>query len=369
MAKINKIVLTGGPCAGKTTAKVAIQEFFTNKGYSVLFVSETATELITGGISPTTCKNPLEFQKILFHLQCEKEKSYLAGAEALCADKILIVCDRGLLDNKAYMSADEFEEVLQISGLNEVEVRDAYDAVFHLVTTAKGAVDVYLEQMKNNPARTEPPEKAAELDDKLIAAWTGHPHLRVIDNSTDGKEKVARLIKEIALVLGEPEPCEIERKFLIRYPDIQWLESQPNCQKIDIIQTYLNSGKDEEIRVRQRGLNGNYLYFRTTKKKISDTRRIESERRLTKEEYLKALMDADTSKHQIRKTRYCLMYENQYFEIDIYPFWQNQAILEIELNDENAPILFPEEISLIKEVTADNTYKNASLAKEIPTET
>ena len=91
-------------------------------------------------------------------------------------EKVLIVCDRGALDNKAYMTDAEFASVLESMGLNEVELRDSYDAVFHLVTAAKGAEKFYT--TANNVARTETVEQAAALDDKLIAAWTGHPHLR-----------------------------------------------------------------------------------------------------------------------------------------------------------------------------------------------
>ena len=65
---------------------------------------------------------------------------------------------------------------------------------------------------------------------------------------------------------------------------------------------------------------------------------------------------------EIRKTRYCLTYENQYFEIDVYPFWNDKAIVEIELSDENTEVVFPEQIKVIKEVTDDEAYKNASLA-------
>lgn len=92
-------------------------------------------------------------------------------------------------------------------------------------------------------------------------------------------------------------------------------------------------------------------------------KRVEIERRLSQAEYLNLLMDADTSRKQIRKTRYCLTYKNQYFEIDIYPFWNDKAIAEIELSDENAEIVFPKQIKVIKEVTDDDSYKNASLAK------
>lgn len=50
--KISKIVITGGPCGGKSTALGRIKDRFTAKGYRVLFVSETATELISGGVAP-----------------------------------------------------------------------------------------------------------------------------------------------------------------------------------------------------------------------------------------------------------------------------------------------------------------------------
>ena len=171
-----------------------------------------------------------------------------------------------------------------------------------------------------------------------------------------------KLVAEIRSFLGEPEPYEIERKFLIEYPDTEALEKNPNCKRVEIIQTYLNSENGDEVRVRQRGENGSYIYFQTTKKKVDDVKRVEIEHRLTKDEYLTLLMDADTTKRQIRKTRYCLTYESQYFEIDVYPFWDEQAIVEIELNDENAAITFPEFIKVIKEVTDDDSYKNSALA-------
>lgn len=359
--EISKIVITGGPCAGKSTAMSWVQNAFTQMGYTVLFVSETATELISGGVAPWTCGSNVEYQKCQLKLQIEKENIFEQAARTMSVDKVLIVCDRGTLDNKAYMDDIEFAEAIQFIGSNEVALRDNYDAVFHLVTAAKGAEEFYT--TANNSARTETAEEAAALDDKLISAWTGHPHLRVIDNTSAFEDKMKKLVSEIASFLGEPEPYEIERKYLIEYPDIKWLESNPSCQRIEIIQTYLNSAAGEEVRVRQRGIDGNYIYFQTIKRKVSDVKRVEIERRLSQAEYLKLLMEADTTKRQIRKTRYCLTYENQYFEIDVYPFWSDKAIAEIELSDENAAIVFPKQIKVIKEVTDDDSFKNASLAK------
>lgn len=357
---ITKIVITGGPCAGKSTAMSRIQSTFAEMGYRVIFVSETATELITGGVTPNLSTNS-DFQKNLATLQLAKERVFMNAATAAQMQKTLVVCDRGILDAKAYMSKSEFEMLLADLQTSEVELRDNYDAVFHLVSAAKGANAYYT--TANNSARKESAEQAALIDDKLIAAWTGHPHLRVIDNSTDFEVKIKRLIEEIASFLGEPEPFEIERKFLIEYPDIRLLETIPNCRKVEIIQTYLHSENGEEIRVRQRGENGNYIYFQTIKKKVDSMKRIEIENRLSQQEYLTLLMQADTSKRQIRKDRYCLMYENQYFEIDIYPFWNDKAICEIELKSENENVVFPHFLKVMKEVTDDNNYKNASLAR------
>ncbi|MBQ1447262.1 MAG: ATP-binding protein, partial [Solobacterium sp.] len=227
--QITKIVITGGPCAGKSTAMSWIQNAFTQLGYRVLFVPETATELISGGVAPWTCGTNEEYQKCQVRLQAVKEELFEQAARTMDADRILIVCDRGMMDNKVYMTEEEFIRVLDSISTNEVQARDSYDAIFHLVTAAKGAVEFYT--TANNVARYETVEEAVVVDDHLIDAWTGHPHLRIIDNSTGFDLKMRRLISEISSFLGEPESYEIERKFLINRPDLQWLENHPSCRK------------------------------------------------------------------------------------------------------------------------------------------
>ena len=359
--ELRKIVITGGPSAGKTTGLSWVQNEFSKLGYTVLFVPETATELISGGVAPWTCGTNLDYQKVQMTLQLEKERLFEQAARTMKADKILIVCDRGALDNKSYMNEEEFAEVLRYVGKTEVELRDSYDAVFHMVTAAKGAEQFYTRE--NNKARYESVAEAVKQDDKLIAAWTGHPHMRVIDNSVDFNHKLRRLIAEIRLALGEPEPLEIERKFLIAYPDVQWLESMPNCRRVEIVQYYLPAREGDELRIRKRGENGSYIYYKTLKRRISDYKRLEVEERLSEGEFLSLLQEADPDKRPVRKSRWCLTYEGQYFEIDLYPFWKDQAIVEIELSDEDAEIVFPPELKVLREVTRDPAFKNAALAK------
>ena len=154
--KITKIVITGGPCAGKTTAMSWIQNAFTKEGYLVLFVSETATELSSGGAPWKYTKNNKEYQLQITKLMLAKEQAFEGAARTFDEEKVLIVCDRGTLDNRAYMSEEEFRYVLDQLGTGEVELRDRYDAVFHLVTAAKGAVEFYTNA--NNAARYETAE-------------------------------------------------------------------------------------------------------------------------------------------------------------------------------------------------------------------
>ena len=166
---IKKIVITGGPCGGKSTALEWIKNAFSKQGYTVLFASETATDLITGGVAPWTCGKNVDHQKCQMTLQLTKDEVFEYAASTMPKEKILIVCDRGAIDNCAYMNGEEFEETLRHIGKGAVELRDRYDAVFHLVTAADGAEAFYTTE--NNAARTVTVEEAIALDRRLISAW------------------------------------------------------------------------------------------------------------------------------------------------------------------------------------------------------
>ncbi|MCF0208920.1 MAG: AAA family ATPase [Bacteroidaceae bacterium] len=365
MQTIRFIVLTGGPCAGKSTAMSWIQNAFSERGYKVLFVPETATELINGGVAPWTCGTNADFQCLQFHLQEVKEGIFIKAAKTMKDEKILIVCDRGMMDNKVYMNDEELASVIQRINLDVVAQRDKYDAIFHLVTAAKGEEEIYLNNKEGNSARIETVEQACALDDKLIAAWDGHPHHRIIDNSSNFENKMKRLVSEIASFLGEPAPYEAERRFLIEYPNIADLQTCADCQKVEIIQNYYNNKKGDEIRVRQHNENGSNTFYKMVKKSVSSTTKITTEKRLTEKEYIRLLEEADSSIHQLHKTRYCFTYNNQYFEIDIFPFWKDKAIVKIELVEVKADVKMPDFLIVIKDVTGDIEYKNFTLAKNL----
>ena len=362
MQEITKIVITGGPCAGKTTAMSWIQNSFTRMGYTVLFVPETATELISGGVAPWTCGTNYEYQVCQMGLQRFKEETFQKAARTMPQAKILIVCDRAEFDNKAYMTDEEFVKILDKMGFTEEQMYAEYDAVFHLVTAANGAKEFYT--LANNAARYETVEQAVALDNTLIRCWSGHPRFSVIGNEMGFEEKMRALITEISDFLGEKEPRAVKRKFLIAFPDVDILEHMENCHKVEVIRTYLKSGKNEEIRIRKRGMGDYYTYSLHARMIAQNGEYVETERQLTHDEYEVLLKQADPHMREIRKTRYCFTFGEHYFELDLYSLWKHQAIVEVEANSRIGEIQFPDFVKVMRELTGLAEFRNAELAKK-----
>ena len=361
--RVVKIVLTGGPCAGKTTGLVRVREHLENLGWKVVVLRETATDLINGGVAVNTFKDPVEFQRLLFRLQLEKENLVEKSFQGFGCP-VVILCDRGLCDAAAYIGKEEFTEMLLGMGLSYGELFDRYDAVIHLVTAAIGAIEAYT--TSNNHARGETAEQAKALDVATQDAWVGHNHLRLIKNNGDFDAKMTTLLKEICAVLGVPEPLECERKFLVKMPDLAALRRLDNCAEVKILQTYLKPDKGGgERRLRIRSLLGHDTYVLTRKKPTGDLgSRIETERNLSAEEYLQYLKERDRRRSSINKTRFCIMDREtgHYLELDVYDEDRRYAVLEIETATLHELVRFPGCLQLMREVTGDERFSNHSIA-------
>jgi len=143
--KIWKLVLTGGPCGGKTTGQARLSTFFENLGWKVYRVPETATVLLGGGVNFADLPEyaQIEFQENLLRTMIQIENSFFALAEA-SERNCLVICDRGTMDASAFVSKQEWDEILQRNMCDEVDIRDnRYHQVVHMVTSAKGAEQYY----------------------------------------------------------------------------------------------------------------------------------------------------------------------------------------------------------------------------------
>ena len=158
---------------------------------------------------------------------------------------------------------------------------------------------------------------------------------------------------------------EIERKFLIAMPDEAFLE---NCDRSEITQTYLRGEENITERVRKRVYRDKCEYTHTVKRKLNDMRRVEDEREIDGNTCSELLERADPARRPIQKTRCCFSHGGKLWELDVFPFWENQAFLEIELTSEEEDFSLPPGIRLIREVTDDPRYTNAALSFEIPDE-
>lgn len=359
---IARIVLTGGPAAGKTTLISRIlKEFKPEDGWRVVTIPETATELMGGfGIKPYGgCVSMEDFQYFVIDDQLHKEKLALKAAEMVPEQNVLIIYDRALLDDKAYISDEQFKKTLAAFGKTEEQVLAGYDAVLHLVTCAKGAEHAY---NFGNAARYETVEQAREMDDRTLRAWSAHPALHVVDNSANFEDKIERAIAQIYRILGQPVPEPGKRKYLIAMPDCEELCRRRGATAVRMMQTYLSSANPRlERRIRQQMNGADYLYFYTEKRVAEDGTRWVTERPISEKEYVAYLMEGDLSLHAVKKTKYRFTFGDRRMDIDVYPFSSSRAILYAYGGDGEGPL--PPEVSVLRDVTGDAEYKNRNLAR------
>ena len=302
--KILRIVLTGGPAAGKTTLISRIlKEFKQEDGWKVITIPETATDLISGfGLGPFPgCMSMEEFQYFVISDQLHKEQLALKGAETVPEEKVLIIYDRAIFDDRAYITQEQFEKTLSFFGKTPEEIMSGYDAVLHLVTCAKGAEFAY---NFGNAARYENLDAAREKDDMTLQAWSSHPRVSVIDNSVDFEDKINRAIARIYEIIGESVPDVSKSKYLISMPDTAVLVEKFKATDLDMMQTYLiNSNPNIERRIRQQENGQDYLYFYTEKRIGEDGTRWVTERPISEKEYIRYLMNCDAALHPVRKKK------------------------------------------------------------------
>ncbi|MBQ6210428.1 MAG: AAA family ATPase [Prevotella sp.] len=362
MKDIKRIVLTGGPCAGKTTALVRIIEHFSSHGFKVFTIPEVPTLFTQAGMDYLTDNKGFfyEGEKATLEIQMALEDRFLRMAEQ-CTEPCIVVCDRGTMDISAYMTPELWEDITTAVGTNTAELRARYDAVLHLVSAADGAEQFYT--TANNASRNEAADErglqiARMLDKKVIDAWTGHPHLRVINNHVDFDKKLNRVLKEISNVLALPQPIQEERKYIVELKgDI------PSPITSDITQTYLVAEPGCEVRLRRRGWDGKYVYVHTTKKRISEREQIETERQINKNLYLSLLQQADPYRQTIHKIRKSFIWKGQYFELDDYkqPI-DDLMILETKGITEDETVKFPPFLHVVKDITGNDDYYNYNIA-------
>jgi predicted ATPase len=173
-----RIVLTGGPGGGKTTALDLIRREFSGK---IASVPEAATMIFSGGIERSSDMQVLKAQQTaIYHLQ-----KNLEDIQRATHPECLILCDRGSLDGLAYWPGEQSDFFQKMNTSIEEEFA-RYDAVIFFETAAKSGESI----KSNNPIRNESEQAAIELDQKLQNVWSKHPNYNLVSSSESFIKKV-----------------------------------------------------------------------------------------------------------------------------------------------------------------------------------
>ena len=190
------IVLTGGPCAGKTTTIAKVKEDLENLGYHVLLLNECATEVINGGIRPfgDNQVSVFDFQNEVLNLQLFKEKRYLDIIDKLPEDtNCIILSDRGIMDSKAYLGSELFTKLLDQNNLKEEDLGHQYDMIIHLVTVATNNQNKY-NTSTNSAIFEEDIDEVIDLDRRTNEVWQKHKNLKRVEATGTIEEKIEKVI-------------------------------------------------------------------------------------------------------------------------------------------------------------------------------
>ena len=178
------VAVTGGPGAGKTAVlEVALRAFCEH----VAVLPEAAGVVFGGGFPRhDTGAGRAAAQRAIFHVQREVERLVLEEGRVAVG-----LCDRGTVDGLAYWAGDDADYWMQVGSSLEMELA-RYTAVIHLRTPA-----AHQGYNHSNPLRVESVDEARALDERILAAWSAHPQVHVVDSASDFVAKARQALEII----------------------------------------------------------------------------------------------------------------------------------------------------------------------------
>jgi len=372
--RIQKLVLTGGPCGGKTTGMAHLATFFESLGWKVFRVPETATVLMSGGIAfgELNEEQVLDFQEHLVTTMIAIEDTYFSMAEK-CTQNVLIIADRGVMDASAFIDKESWERILAKLNLEDIEVSDnRYNHVVHLQSAAIGAEKFYT--VEDHSARFEGIELARERDRRAMEAWQDHPYVDIIDNRSDFDSKINRLIDLVVKRIG----IDVGDRFKANARKVKFVVSGLPADDLfpvkftdfHVVHHYLHSAKKGfQTRLRKRVRNGRATYTFTVRKPELQGQIVEVKQPVSNRDYINLLAHRDDKHLPVFKTRRTFLWENQHYQLDIYRApchsrCQGLILLETFTTSEDQEVLpsLPPFLKVKKNVTGDPAFSMYNLS-------
>jgi len=361
--KIYKICFTGGPCAGKTTSMAHIKEKL-GSHFMVYTLPELAATTFGSGVTIVphefTEDTHVVFTGGIMQMQIQME-DYFTQIAAIQKKDVVILTDRGVMDNTAYCSKQTEAKVYEKHGWNKTDIRDnRYDMVIHLVTAADGAEKYYT--LENNQARSETPEVARELDRKTQAVWNGHPNHVIVDNHLSSfEEKVDRVYKNLCQVLGIEAIPTYNRKFALKAPiNIDDIPDVYLPEEFEETLVYLRNSEPNHLTwVKSRKADNGMVHLSYIDRTIAEkeSERIELKRRVSPELFTEYCKLRDPERHELTKKIVQFTYNNKRFTAETLNT-KNDIVYtcRVFVDEPTEEISFPDFAQVGDEVTEDPKF-------------
>lgn len=190
-----RIVVTGGPGAGKTTA---IDLFRRELGPRLVTVPEAATMLLGGGFPrPSDPPARRAVQLAIYHVQHNLEAVQLARYP-----RRVLLCDRGTIDGAAYWPGPAQEFFAAVGSTMQAELA-RYDEVIFFETAAVGGLSIE----SGNPARVESNDEAVVLDARLRELWSQHPRFTFVAHEPSFLAKITKGLGKLSEIVDRLAPA------------------------------------------------------------------------------------------------------------------------------------------------------------------
>ena len=376
--KIYLVCMTGGPCAGKTTALAEISEMFPE--HIVYTLPELATLVITAGQSlDHSSKAPATerylVRKFISHMMATED--YFTSVGIHEQKDVIVLTDRGCNDPKAYSGKENWSQLMKEAGWSEDDLtNNRYDMVIHLVTAADGAVNFYTRL--NNTARKESADEAKELDKLTQDAWLNHHNFKIIHNNYGSFQgKLNKIYEVIGDLVGYNPSFNLASKFLLSDDfDIetaipQHIPTSTFFQEID----YLEVDNPDKVsayisfRYNDKGIETYTHTVRNLSKNVNKRR--EQKSLIKKQVYRLFYSQTDPKKKTLHKRITSFNYRNTTFVVEEFFDDENKKnrthkILRYErsINEGGIVIELPEWLPVVKDVSDKKEYHSYSLASK-----
>jgi predicted ATPase len=377
--KIYRVCLTGGPCAGKTTALDLIREKL-EPTYKVLVVPELATITILAGYDMgchQAFNKKIQFTKVFGEQLIANENYFIELAKMTPEKDAVVVIDRGFLDSLAYLTKEEAEALRTQHNIDFSAIRDTrYDMVVHMVTAANGAAKYYT--LANNKARSETPEQAVELDNRIKNAWNGHPNHIIVGNEKGFNDKINHVYNSISSLLEYPSEATYQIKYLIegKYSMVNFPEDIKKEVYTEIT-TFIYQPQTEfdELHPNQKHIS--YIKLRKTAEGqmgysyilriLSDKpdERIEKRSQISATEYLRLQKKADPRRYPINRLISVFVHNNNIFFLEtVYIDGEKKfKLLRVNSNFKQETAV-PSFLPVVRDVTNEDQYCSQNFCKK-----